>query len=102
MMGVGPASFLYLFLFFTCKKIYIQNKKNVRNLKKLPKYHCIGKRLKYPWISRKITKMPLAARVAHARLLLAAVKFSSEISGQLMVDPGRFEVEDSDGGGLDG
>jgi hypothetical protein len=27
-------------------------------------------------------KMPLAARVAHARLLLEAMKFSGEISGQ--------------------
>ena len=42
--------------------------------------------------------MPLAARVAHARLLLAAGRFS----GQPMVDPGRSDVEDSDGGGLDG
>ena len=70
--------------------------------KKLPECPCIGKRLKYPWISQKITKMPLAARVAHARLLLAAAKFLGEISGQPMVDPGRYEVEDSDGGGLDG
>jgi len=46
--------------------------------------------------------MPLAARVAHARLLLAAARFSGEISVQPMVDPGRSEVEDSDGGGLDG
>jgi hypothetical protein len=46
--------------------------------------------------------MPLAARVAHARLLLEAVKFSGEISVQPMVDPGRSDVEDSDGGGLDG
>jgi len=46
--------------------------------------------------------MPLAARVAHARLLLEAAKFSGEISGQKMVDFGRFEGEDSDGGGLDG
>ena len=47
-------------------------------------------------------KMPLAARVAHARLLLVAAKFFGEISSQPMVDPGRFEVEDSNGGGLDG
>jgi len=46
--------------------------------------------------------MPLAARVAHARLLLAAVKFSGEISGQKMVASGISEGEDSDGGGLDG
>jgi len=46
--------------------------------------------------------MPLAARVAHARLLLEAVKFSGELSGQQMVDSGRSEGEDSDGGGLDG
>jgi hypothetical protein len=46
--------------------------------------------------------MPLAARVAHARLLLAAGRFSGKISGQPMVDPGRSDVEDSDGGGLDG
>ena len=46
--------------------------------------------------------MPLAARVAHARLLLEAVRFSGEISGQPMVDPGRSDVEGSDGGGLDG
>ena len=43
-----------------------------------------------------------AARVAHARLLLEAVKFSGEISGQKMVASGRSEGEDSDGGGLDG
>ena len=60
--------------------------------KKLPECHCIDKRLKYPRISQKITKMPLAARVAHARLLLVAVRFSGEISGQPMVDPGRSEV----------
>jgi len=46
--------------------------------------------------------MPLAARVAHARLLLEAAKFSGEISGQQMVDPGRSDVEGSDCGGLDG
>jgi len=46
--------------------------------------------------------MPLAARVAHARLLLAAGRLSGEISVQPMVDPRRSDVEDSDGGGLDG
>jgi hypothetical protein len=46
--------------------------------------------------------MPLAARVAHARLLLEGVKFSGEISGQKMVASGISEGEDSDGGGLDG
>lgn len=46
--------------------------------------------------------MPLAARVAHARLLLEAVKFSGSISSQQMVASGRSEGEDSDGGGLDG
>jgi len=40
--------------------------------------------------------------VAHTRLLLAAAKFSGEISGQKMVDSGRYEGEDFDGGGLDG
>jgi len=40
--------------------------------------------------------------VAHARLLLATGRFSGDISGQPMVDPGRSECEDSDGGGLDG
>ena len=29
-------------------------------------------------------------------------EFSGEISDQSMIDPGRYEVEDSDGGGLDG
>ena len=43
--------------------------------KKLPECPCIGKRLKYPRISQKITKMPLAARMAHARLLLVAARF---------------------------
>jgi len=47
-------------------------------------------------------KMPLAACVAYARLLLAAGRFPGEISGQPMVDPGRSDVEDSYGGGLDG
>jgi hypothetical protein len=47
-------------------------------------------------------KMPLVARVAHARLLLEAVKFSGEIYGQQMVDSGRSEGEDSDDGGFDG
>jgi len=46
--------------------------------------------------------MPLAARVAHARLLLAAGRFSGTISGQPMVDPGRSDVKDSYGGGLNG
>ena len=46
--------------------------------------------------------MPLAARVAHTRLLLAAVKFSGKIFGQQIVDSGRSEVEDSNGDGLDG
>nr|XP_034932773.1 G-type lectin S-receptor-like serine/threonine-protein kinase At4g27290 [Populus alba] len=45
--------------------------------------------------------MPLVARVAHARFLLAAANFSGEISGQRMVDSGRSEVEDSDYGGLE-
>ena len=40
--------------------------------------------------------------MAHARLLLTAAKFFEENSGQPMVDPGRFEVEDSDGGALNG
>jgi len=39
--------------------------------------------------------------VAYARLLLAAGRFSGEISGQPMVDPGRYNVEDSYGGDLD-
>ena len=83
--------------------IYETNIKNTsRNLKKLLECHCIGKILKYPRSSRKITKMPLAARVAHARLLLEAAKFSGEISCQKMVDSSRSEGEDSDGGGLDG
>jgi len=83
--------------------IYKKNIKNTsRNPEKLPECHCIGKILKYPRISLKIAKMPLAARVAHARLLLAAGRFSGEISGQTMVDPGRSDVEDSYGGGLDG
>ena len=46
--------------------------------------------------------MPLVARVAHARLLLEAVIFFGEISGHKMVDSGRSEGEDSDGGGIDG
>ena len=46
--------------------------------------------------------MPLAARVTHARLLLALAKFSGELSGKRTVDSGRSEVEDSVGGGLDG
>jgi len=46
--------------------------------------------------------MPLAARVAHARLLLEAAKFYGEISCQKMVASGRSEGEDSDGGVLDG
>ena len=70
--------------------------------KKLHECHCIGKRLKYPRISQEFTQMPLAARVAHARLLLVAARFSGEISGQPMVGSGRSEVEDSVGGGLDG
>jgi len=82
--------------------IYKKNIKNTsRNPKKLHECHCIGKRLKYPRVSWKITKMPLAARVAHARLLLAAARFAGEISVQLMVDPRRSDVEDSDGAGLD-
>ena len=43
---------------------------------KLPEYPCMGKRPKYPRISQEFTKMPLVARVAHARLLLALAKFS--------------------------
>jgi hypothetical protein len=46
--------------------------------------------------------MPLVARVAHARLLLEAMKFSGESSGQIMVDSGRYEGEDSDDRGFDG
>jgi hypothetical protein len=46
--------------------------------------------------------MPLVARVAHARLLLEAVKFFGEISGHKMVDSGRSEGEDFDYGGFDG
>ena len=68
---------------------------------KLPEYPCMGKRPKYPRIYQKFTKMPLVARVAHARLLLALAKFSGEFSEKQTVDPGRSEGEDSDGGGLD-
>jgi hypothetical protein len=60
---------------------------------------------------RKNTEIPLnfseinenapVARMAHARLLLEVVKFSSEISGQKMVDSSRSEGEDSDDSGLD-
>jgi len=46
--------------------------------------------------------MPLVARVANTRLLLEALKFSGEISGQQMVDSGRSEGKDSDDGGFDG
>jgi hypothetical protein len=80
-------------------------KTNIKNTSRKPKKllecHCIGKILKYPRISLKITKMPLAARVAHARLLLAAGRFSGALSGQPMVDPGRSYVKDSYGGVLD-
>jgi len=82
--------------------IYKNIKNTNRNPKKLPECHYIGKRLKYSRISRKIMKMPLAALVAYARLLLEAASFSGEISVQPMVYPGRSDVEDSDGGGLDG
>jgi hypothetical protein len=47
-------------------------------------------------------KMPLVARVAHARLLLEAVNFFGEVFGQQMVDSGRYEGEDSDDGGFNG
>ena len=78
-------------------------KTNIKNTSRNPKnFYCIGKILKCPRISLKITKMPLAARVAHARLLFAAGRFSGEISGQPMVDPSRSNVKDSYGGGLDG
>jgi len=40
--------------------------------------------------------------VAHARLLLEAVNFFGEVSGQQMVDSGRYDREDSDDGGFDG
>ena len=60
---------------------------------------------------RKNTEIPLkfseiyenapVAHVAHARLLLEAVKFSGEISGQKMVDSSRSEGEGSDDSGLD-
>jgi hypothetical protein len=48
-----------------------------------------------------IYKNAPGARVAHARLLLEAVKFSGELSGHRMVDSGRSEGEDSDDGGFD-
>ena len=63
---------LQAFIYIKISKIPVENPK-----KKLPECHCIGKRLKYPPVSRKIMKMPLAARVAHARLLLAAARFLS-------------------------
>jgi hypothetical protein len=99
-MGVGPASlfllYIYIFLFYNIQEnlqilIYKNIKNIIRNPKNLLECHCIGKRLKYPWISQKIMKMPLVARMAHARLLLEAVKFSREISDQQMVDSGRSE-----------
>ena len=40
--------------------------------------------------------------MAHVRLLLEAMKFSGESSGQIMVDSGRSEGKDSDDGGFDG
>jgi len=70
-------------------------KTNIKNTSRKPKKllecHCIGKILKYPRISLKITKMPLAAG-----------RFFGALSGQPMVDPGRSDVKDSYGGGLDG
>jgi len=58
--------YFWFFLFFFHMQenlqvfIYKKNIKNtIRDPKKLPECHCIGKRLKYPWISWKITKMPL-------------------------------------------
>ena len=111
-MGVGPASlfllyYFWFFLFYNIQEnlqilIYKNIKNTIRNPKNLPECHCIGKRLKYPWISQKITKIPLVARVAHARLLLEVVKFSGEISDQQMVDSSRSKGEDSDDDGLDG
>jgi hypothetical protein len=111
-MGVGPASLFLLYLFFVFLfynmqenlqiLIYKNIKNTVRNPKKLPECHRIGKRLKYHWISQKITKMLLVARIAHARSLLEAVKFLGEISGQRTVDSGRSEGEDSDDGDFDG
>jgi len=47
-------------------------------------------------------KMPLVARVAYARLLLEAMNFFGEVSGQQKVDSGRYEGEDSDDGGFNG
>jgi hypothetical protein len=52
----------FLFFFsharkFTSIYIYKNIKNTIRNPKKLPECHCIGKRLKYPWISQKIMKM---------------------------------------------
>jgi len=48
----------------------------------------------------KIYENAPVARVAHARLLLEAVKFFDKISGQQMVDSGRSEGEDSDDDGF--
>ena len=65
-------------------------KTNIKNTSRKPKKllecHCIGKILKYPRISLKITYG----------------RFSGALSGQPMVDPGRSDVKDSYGGGLDG
>ena len=99
--------YFFVFLFYNMQEnlqilIYKNIKNTVRNPKKLPECHRIGKRLKYHWISQKITKMLLVARIAHARSLLEAVKFLGEISGQRMVDSGRSEGEDSDDGDFDG
>ena len=81
--------------------IYKNIKNTIRNLNKLPECHHIDKRLKYPSISHKITKMPLAARFPHAWSLLEAVKFFGKTSSQRIVGSGRFEEEDSDDSGFD-
>jgi len=46
--------------------------------------------------------MPLAARVAHARLLLERWNFLARFPTKKMIDYGRYEGEDCDGGGFDG
>jgi hypothetical protein len=101
-MGVGPASLFRLYLFFgffccflACEKIY----KHLY-IEKYQKYHQEPQTITLNF--SEIYENATGGACGPRTVTVGAVKFSGEISGQQMVDSGRSEGEDSDGGGLDG
>jgi len=107
---LDPRRYSFYIYFGFCFTTYKENlqiltykniKNTVKNPKKLPEWHRIGKRLKYPWISLKNYENAPGGACSSRAVTVGGGEIFGEISGQRMVDSGRSEGEDSDDGGFD-